>query len=162
MIPNFIKTSKRILGSSLSLPAYGWVGQGQHSLAAHFAKRNTKNCGGEKIGIEKRGWAKIPSPPTPFLFARPSGKVFVLAERSSAIKFRSPDFRQKKFGFRPTNTTRYKKQRKFFLCFLKRQNYFMPLGFLPDQFGLFTKNNVQAGLKTVQINHCQRRVMIGD
>jgi len=105
MIPNFIKTSKRILGSSLSLPAYGWVGQGQHSLAAHFAKRNTKNCGGEKIGIEKRGWAKIPSPPTPFLFARPSGKVFVLAERSSAIKFRSPDFRQKKFGFRPTNTT---------------------------------------------------------
>ena len=32
------------------------------SLAAHFAKRNTKNCGGEK-----RGRAKIPSPnPLPF------------------------------------------------------------------------------------------------
>jgi hypothetical protein len=38
--------------------------------------------------------------------ARPSGKVFVPAELRSAIKFRSPDFRQKKFGFRPTNTTR--------------------------------------------------------
>ena len=28
-------------------PAYGREGQGRHSLlAAHFAKRNTKNCGG--------------------------------------------------------------------------------------------------------------------
>jgi len=36
-------------------------------LAAHFAKRNTKFGGGGK-----RGRAKIPSPPTPFLFARPS------------------------------------------------------------------------------------------
>ena len=35
-------------------------------MAAHFAKRNTKFGGG------KRGRAKIPSPPTPFLFARPS------------------------------------------------------------------------------------------
>jgi len=30
-------------------------------------------------------------PPTPFLFARPSGKVL--------IKIQRPDFRQKKFGF---------------------------------------------------------------
>src|SRR3989344_6404981 len=35
--------------------------------AAHFAKRNTKFGGGGK-----RGRAKIPSPPTPFLFARPN------------------------------------------------------------------------------------------
>ena len=35
-------------GSSLPLPAYGRVGQGQRFLVAHFAKRNTKNCGGEK------------------------------------------------------------------------------------------------------------------
>ena len=76
MIPNFIKTSKRILGSSLSLPAYGWVGQGQHSLAAHFAKRNTKNCGGEKRNGESEGGQKFLPPPTLFLFARPSGKVF--------------------------------------------------------------------------------------
>ena len=38
MIPNLIKIGKQILGSSLLLPAYGRVGQGQHSLAAHFAK----------------------------------------------------------------------------------------------------------------------------
>jgi len=53
-------------------------------LAAHFVKRNTKNCGGEKRSGGKRGRAKIPSPQTPrppryakrcgqaFLFARPS------------------------------------------------------------------------------------------
>jgi len=51
------------------------------------------------VVAEKRGRAKIPSPPTLFLFARPRGKVFVPAERSSAIKFRTPDFGQKKFGF---------------------------------------------------------------
>jgi len=39
---------KENLGGPLSLPAYGRVGQGQHFLAAHFAKQNTKNCGGEK------------------------------------------------------------------------------------------------------------------
>jgi len=38
-----------------------------NSLAAHFAKRNTKFGGGGK-----RGRANIPSPPTPFPFARPS------------------------------------------------------------------------------------------
>jgi len=31
-------------------------------LAAHFAKQNTKFGGGGKIGIGKRGRAKIPSP----------------------------------------------------------------------------------------------------
>jgi len=40
-------------------------------LAAHFAKRNTKFGGGGKIGIGKRGRAKIPSPQPPsFLPAR--------------------------------------------------------------------------------------------
>jgi len=63
-----------------------------------------------KIAVAKKEAAKARAgknsfPPTPFLFARPSGKVFVPAERSSTIKIRNPDFRQKKFGFRPTNTT---------------------------------------------------------
>ena len=40
-------------------------------LAAHFAKRNTKNCGGGK-----RGRAKIPSPQPPFLPAPPKRKSF--------------------------------------------------------------------------------------
>ena len=48
ILPDKINFSNQILGSSLSLPAYGRVGQGQHSLAAHFAKRNTKNCGDER------------------------------------------------------------------------------------------------------------------
>jgi len=66
-----------------------------------------------KIAAAKKEAAKARAgknsfPPTPFLFARPSGKVFVPAERSSAIKVRSPDFRQSKFGFRPTNTTKNK------------------------------------------------------
>ncbi|KKU42785.1 MAG: hypothetical protein UX56_C0006G0004 [Candidatus Azambacteria bacterium GW2011_GWD2_46_48] len=40
-------------------------------MAAHFAKRNTKFGGGGKIGIGKRGRAKIPSPQPPsFLPAR--------------------------------------------------------------------------------------------
>jgi len=70
---------KQNLGSSLSLPAYGRAGQGQHSLAAYFAKRNTKNCGGEKRSGESEGGQKFlvdVHSPTPFLFARPSLKVF--------------------------------------------------------------------------------------
>jgi len=78
--------SNKILGSSLSLPAYGWVGQGQHLffLAAHFAKRNTKFGGGGK-----RGRAKIPSPQPPsFLPAR----AFSLA-REARRQFRSKKVR---------------------------------------------------------------------
>ena len=70
-------------------------------LAAHFVKRNTKNCGGEKRNGESEGGQKFlvdVHSPTPFLFARPSGKVFVPAARSAAIKIRNPDFRQKKFA----------------------------------------------------------------
>ena len=51
-------------GSSLLLPAYGRTGQGQHSLAAYFAKRNTKNCGGEKRNGESEGGQKF-LPPNP-------------------------------------------------------------------------------------------------
>jgi len=40
-------------------------------LAAHFAKQNTKFGGGGKARAGKNSF-----PPTPFLFARPSVKVF--------------------------------------------------------------------------------------
>ncbi len=69
MIPNLIKINKQILGSSLSLLAYGRAGQGQHLLAAHFAKRNTKNCDSEKRSGESEDGQKFLPPPTPFLFA---------------------------------------------------------------------------------------------
>ena len=96
-----INMIKRFFWSSLSLPAYEQVGQGQHSLAAHFAKRNTKNCGGEKRSGGSEGGQKfLPRrvakrllrgvPPSPFLFARPSGKIL--------IKIQNLDFRQKRFG----------------------------------------------------------------
>jgi len=66
------------------LPAYGWVGQGQRLLAAHFVKRNTKFGGGGK-----RGRAKIPSPQPPsFLPAR----AFSLA-RGACRQFHSKKVR---------------------------------------------------------------------
>ena len=47
MIPNIQNSSNKVLGSSLSLPAHGWVGaRATPFLAAHFAKRNTKFGGG--------------------------------------------------------------------------------------------------------------------
>ena len=56
------------VGSSLSLPAHGRAGaRATSSLAAHFAKRNTKFGGGGKARAGKNSF-----PPTPFLFARPS------------------------------------------------------------------------------------------
>ena len=43
----FLRFSQTKLGSSLSLPAHGWVGARATSLlAAHFAKQNTKSGGG--------------------------------------------------------------------------------------------------------------------
>ena len=71
MIPNLIKIGKQILGSTLLLLAYGRVGQGQHFLAAHFALRNTKNCGGEKrSGESEDGQKFLPPQPPSFLPAR--------------------------------------------------------------------------------------------
>jgi len=88
MIPNFIKSSKHILGSFLSLPAYGRVGQGQHFfLAAHFAKRNAKFGGGES-----EGRAGIHFPFTPFS-ARPSGLVSAAPQARHQSEFRSKKVR---------------------------------------------------------------------
>ena len=58
-------------------------------LAAHFAKRNTKNCGGEKRSGESEGGQKF-LPPNPLPFCPPEQLDF---------RFQLPDFRQKKFGF---------------------------------------------------------------
>jgi hypothetical protein len=57
-----------------------------------------------KIAAAKKETAKAKTgknsfPSTSFLFARSSGKVFVSAARSAAIKIRNPDFHQKKFGY---------------------------------------------------------------
>src|SRR3989338_5620779 len=49
----------KILGSSLSLPAHGWVGaRATSSLAAHFALRNTSSNSAEKKGSPSEGVAE--------------------------------------------------------------------------------------------------------
>ena len=75
---------KQNIGSFLLLPAYGRVGQGQHFLAAYFAKRNTKNCGGEKARAGREFIF-----PTPLFLPAPSERklskfsVGIFAEKSS-------------------------------------------------------------------------------
>jgi len=90
-------------GSSLSLPAHGWVGARATLLfsAAHFAKQNTKFGGGGKARAGKNSF-----PPTPLLFARPSLKVFQnsafgfsLKKVRISFKIRSPVTKTKRpFG----------------------------------------------------------------
>ncbi|KKT22015.1 MAG: hypothetical protein UW08_C0020G0001, partial [Parcubacteria group bacterium GW2011_GWB1_43_8b] len=53
------------------LRANGQGGSNATVLTVHFAKRNTKFGGGGKARAGKNSF-----PPTPFLFARPSLKVF--------------------------------------------------------------------------------------
>ncbi|PIY70606.1 hypothetical protein COY89_00295 [Candidatus Roizmanbacteria bacterium CG_4_10_14_0_8_um_filter_36_36] len=54
-ILSFVNTK----GSSLSLPAYGWVGvRATSSLAAHFALRNTASNSAEKKGSPSEGVAE--------------------------------------------------------------------------------------------------------
>ena len=92
---------KQNIGSFLLLPAYGRVGQGQHSLAAHFAKRNTKNCGGEKRSGESEGGQKF-FPPNPLPFCPPERLDF---------KIRNSDFCQKMFEHQSENTAKLYFQR---------------------------------------------------
>ncbi len=66
-------------------------------LAAHFAMRNTKNCGGEKRNGESEGGQKF-LPPNPLPFCPPERSVLVLprfARQSVGILFKmSSDFFQ--------------------------------------------------------------------
>ena len=89
-----INMIKRFFWSSLSLPAYGQVGQGQHSLAAHFALRNTKFGGGKKLETESEGGQKF-LPPNPLPFCPPERSVWRAKRAISSV--------QKRFGFRQTN-----------------------------------------------------------
>jgi len=81
------------------LCAHGRAGQTQRPFWRRISQSEIRKIAAAKKEVAKARAGKNSFPPTPFLFARPSGKVFVPAERSSAIKFRTPDFRQKKFGF---------------------------------------------------------------
>ena len=74
ILPKYLILVKQ-KGSKNLLRAYGKGGANTTLLfsAAHFAKRNTKFGGGGKIGIGKRGQAKIPSPQPPSFL--PAGKT---------------------------------------------------------------------------------------
>jgi len=63
-------------------------------LAAHFAKRNTKNCGGEKRSGESEGGQKF-LPPNPLPFCPPEHSVWRAKRAINSV--------QKRFGFRQTN-----------------------------------------------------------
>ena len=80
------------IGSSLSSPAYGREGQGQHSLAAHFAKQNTKNCGGGKA----RAGREFIFPTPLFLPAPPERKSFLLCRAKRGNQNSQSGFSSKK------------------------------------------------------------------
>ena len=59
MIPNILILSNENQGSSLSLPAHGWVGARATSpLAAHFALQNTLSKSAEKKAFGSEGEAE--------------------------------------------------------------------------------------------------------
>ena len=76
------------------------------NLAAHFAKRNTKNCGGEKRSGESECGQKF-LPPNPLPFCPPERSVW-RAERAVSSA-------QNRFGFRQTNALRFHFLFRFFL-----------------------------------------------
>jgi hypothetical protein len=79
-------------------------GQGKHNFLFSWWRISQSEI--RKIAAaKKRGRGGNSFSPHPFFFPlRPSGKVFCSAARSAAIKIRSPDFRQNKFGFCPKGT----------------------------------------------------------
>jgi len=89
---------KQNIGSSLLLPAYGRVGQGQHSLAVYFAKRNTKNCGGGKARAGREFIF-----PTPLFLPAPPERNFQKSKSgfsSKKVRILTKRYRQfSKFGF---------------------------------------------------------------
>ena len=95
------------------------------NLAAHFAKRNTKNCGSEKRSGESEGGQKFIFP-TPLFFCPPERSVLVLppaGRQSVEILFKmSSDFFQqtppKGSGFSPHRLLNK-------ICDLKRDADFM-------------------------------------
>ena len=89
--------SKQILGSSLSLPAYGREGQGQYLLFwRRISQSEIRNsAAAEKNWNRKARAGKNSFPPTPFLFARPSDWILkfgirIFVKKSSNINQKTP------------------------------------------------------------------------
>jgi len=97
MILNYNKLGKQNKGSKFVVCAWEGGANTTSFLAAHFAKRNTKNCGGEKRSGESEGGQKF-LPPNPLPFCPPERSVSILpseARQSVRILFKmSSDFFQ--------------------------------------------------------------------
>jgi len=92
-----MSNQKKVLGSkSVVCARVGGANTTSFSVA-HFVKRNTKNCGGEKRSGESEGGQKF-LPPNPLPFCPPERSVLVLpseARQSFGILFKmSSDFFQ--------------------------------------------------------------------
>jgi len=90
MILNYKKFGKQNKGSKSVVCARVGGANTTFFLAAHFAKRNTKNCGGEKRSGESEGGQKF-LPPNPLPFCPPERSVLVLpreARQSVGILFK--------------------------------------------------------------------------
>jgi len=87
--------SKQILGSSLSLLAYGREGQGQHLL---FKRRISQSEIQNSAAAESEGGQKF-LPPNPLPFCPPERSVWHAKRAVSSV--------QKRFGFRQTNAHFY-------------------------------------------------------
>jgi len=112
---------KQNIGSFLLLPAYGRVGQGQHFLAAYFAKRNTKFGGGGNYQNSASGFSrkkvrilfrtdsqfvKFVFPASPSPSARASADEFSSNFQTSQSFFR-PKGERKAAIFLPKNDYKY-------------------------------------------------------
>jgi|BioPla2DNA2_1021312.scaffolds.fasta_scaffold09514_2 hypothetical protein len=112
------------------LPAYGWVGQEQHSLVVHCAKRNTKNCGGEKARAGREFIF-----PTPLFLPVPPERNFQNSQSvfsSKKVRISTKRHRQfSEFGFwaivASPRQRRGSASARILKGFLKSQNNFCPL-----------------------------------
>ena len=103
----FLSFSQTKLGSSLSLPARGWVGARATLLAAHFAKQNTNSVGVQSEGEAEGGCGGIRQLANRLLRKRsPSGPA--RSEQNPAKKF--------SFPFRRKNRARAKERQRKLFC----------------------------------------------
>ena len=97
MILNYKIFGKQNKGSKYVVCAREGGANTTFFLAVHFAKRNTKNCGGKKRSGESEGGQKF-LPPNPFPFCPPKRLGFRRAKRAINFAQRNCAQKQKKVG----------------------------------------------------------------
>ncbi len=95
MILNYNKLGKQNKGSKSVVCAREGGANTTPFLAAYFAKRNTKNCGGEKRSGESEGGQKF-LPPNPLPFCPPERKSFLLCRAKRGNQNSQSGFSSKK------------------------------------------------------------------